>query len=165
MRNLAIALTLAAAPAVAQDGLVFDPAPLAACVEGNGGLDCLWIAANACIAATPGGNSTAGMIGCAAAERDWWDADLNASYQRLRQGERFTDETWTNPPGMIPRPSGAEALRDVQRAWIVWRDATCRYEELQWWGGTGAALVHVSCNLQLTAEQALTLRRWLAAGG
>lgn len=165
MRFAALLLMLVAAPAGAQGGLVFDPAPLAACVAANRGMDCAWLAANACIAATPGGNSTAGMGGCARAELDWWDADLNATYRSLRDGERATDSDWTDPPGMAPRPSGAQALREVQRAWIAWRDATCAYEELQWWGGTGAGLAGTSCRLQLTAEQALTLRRWLAGGG
>jgi len=176
---LALAGLPAAAPAAAQEGLRFDAAPLLACLaaagpgagdaaKGDGAATdgaaraCIGLAAEACMAATEGGWSTIGMVGCVSAEHDWWDADLNTTYRDLRARERQGDADWPQTPGILPRPSGADALRDMQRAWIAWRDATCLYEELDWWGGTGAALIGASCRLQLTAEQALRLRGYLA---
>lgn len=142
--------------------LVFDPAPVVTCLEGGGGRDCIGLASATCMEATEGGYSTIGMVGCISAEHDWWDADLNSSYRALRTLERAADAGWPSVPGMLPRPSGVDALRDMQRAWITFRDATCFYDELQWWDGTGASLVGAACRSQMTAEQALRLRRLMA---
>lgn len=164
MTRIAFALILCAAlPATAQE-LRFDPAPLAACLADGGGRDCIGAAAETCMAATEGGYSTAGMVGCLAAEHDWWDDALNAAYRDLRAREQAIDARPEPQPGAGPRPSGADAIRDVQRAWIAWRDATCRYEHMQWWGGTGAAVAANACLLQRTAEQTLMLKGYLADG-
>lgn len=159
----AVCAALAAPPAAAFDRLVFDAAPLVACLAAGGGRDCIGAAADPCMEATEGGFSTFGMVGCLSAEVDWWDGDLNATYRRLRELERAGDAEWdANPMGLLPRPSGADGLRDMQRAWIAFRDTTCSYEALDWWGGTGASLIGVTCHLQMTAEQALRLRGYLA---
>jgi uncharacterized protein YecT (DUF1311 family) len=134
-----------------------------ACLDRGQGAECIGLAAEACMAA-PGGYSTVGMVGCVGAEHDWWDAALNTAYRRLRAREVAADAGWQPIPGQMPRPSTAGALRDAQRLWIDWRDATCRYEELQWWGGSGASLAGISCRMRLTAEQALTLRGYLGDG-
>ena len=164
-----LALALAApVPLHAQskddDPLRFDGALTQACLDGGGWRDCIGVAANACMEATPGGGSTVGMTGCVAREADWWDARLNAEYQALMTRERAADDEWQPIPGLLPRPSGAETLRTAQRAWIAWRDATCAYEELQWWGGTGASGAAEGCRMRLTAEQVLTLMSWQAEG-
>ena len=169
MIRLALVLSLLAAPAVAQSAkdderLRFDGALIQSCLDNGGWRDCIGVAANACIEATPGGYSTMGMTGCTLAEAEWWDARLNAEYQALMASERAADAEWQPIPGMLPRPSGAEALRAAQRAWIAWRDATCTYEELQWWGGTGASGAGAGCRLHLTGEQVLRLLSWRAEG-
>ncbi|MFN4098658.1 MAG: lysozyme inhibitor LprI family protein [Pararhodobacter sp.] len=142
----------------------FDPALITACLDSGQWRDCIGVAANACMEATEGGYSTVGMNGCLDAERAWWDADLNAQYQLVRARDREDDASWEPVPGMAPRPSGAELIREVQRTWIAYRDTTCRYEELRWWGGTGATTAYVGCLMQKTAEQALALRSYLAEG-
>lgn len=159
----AACLAFAAPSAGAARDVRFDARLIAACLnrgeaETGHGRSCIGAAATACMEATPGGYSTFGMVGCTDAELSWWDADLNAAYQALRAQERRADAAWRPIPGMMPRPSTTDALRDMQRAWIGWRDATCLYEELQWWGGTGASLAGLSCRLRLTAERALDLR-------
>ena len=169
MRPLALTLALTLATPLAaqskdQGGLRFDPGPTQACLDGGGWRDCIGVAMQACIDATPGGNSTVGMAGCANAEAEWWDARLNAEYQALMTRERAADDEWMPIPGQAPRPSGAESLRAAQRAWIAWRDATCAYEELQWWGGTGASGAGAGCRLYLTGEQVLRLMSWQAEG-
>jgi uncharacterized protein YecT (DUF1311 family) len=164
MRGAVLALCLALPGAASAQELDFDARLIQSCLDRGQGRACIGVAAEACMAATPGGFSTVGMGGCTRAEEDWWDAQLNAAYQTLRARERAADADWRPIPGMAPRPSGADVLRDMQRAWIGWRDATCLYEEFQWWGGTGASLAGAACRMRLTGEQALTLRGYLADG-
>jgi uncharacterized protein YecT (DUF1311 family) len=57
----------------------------------------------------------------------------------------------------IEAPSVAEALRGMQRAWIVYRDEACDYERAQWAGGTGGGPATAACLMQQTGEQALAL--------
>jgi uncharacterized protein YecT (DUF1311 family) len=153
--GLALALGLAAAPAAAQDRVVFSAAPLTDCLARGNADACIGAGSDRCMQATPGGDTTAGMTGCLEAELDWWDDRLNAAYQRLRAADRRDDAAMAG----TGRPSRADALRDVQRAWIAWRDATCDYEVLGWWGGTGASPVYLACKMRLTGTQAL----WLEA--
>jgi uncharacterized protein YecT (DUF1311 family) len=54
-------------------------------------------------------------------------------------------------------PSQGDALKNMQRAWIAYRDATCDYERSHWGGGTGGGPATVSCLMYMTAEQALYL--------
>ena len=56
-------------------------------------------------------------------------------------------------------PSVAEALRAMQRAWIVFRDAACADERAQWASGTGGAPATAACLLQRTGVRTLELRR------
>ncbi len=145
-----------AVPAAAQD-LVFDIGPTLSCLAGTEDYDlrhaCIGEAANRCMEATPGGYSTVGMSGCIDAELQYWDARLNASYQELMAQERADDAelAGTSAPAKAPR------LRDTQRAWIPFRDATCDYERSQWGGGTGGGPATVGCLLRMTAEQTLYL--------
>jgi uncharacterized protein YecT (DUF1311 family) len=150
-------LTLAiAAPIAAQDadGLFYDFGPTAACLVGAQTLPeksaCIGRAADACVEAT--GYATPVLSGCASRELDDWDARLNAVYQQARARAAQIDKD-----AFEGTPSQAEALRDMQRAWIPYRDATCAYEASQWGGGTGAGPAFVSCLLTMTGEQALYL--------
>lgn len=165
---LAAALALASLHAAAQskdEGPLFNPAASLACVEGGGRAECIGLSAGVCMETTPGGWTTMGMAACTLAEAEWWDARLNAHYQELMARERLDDSDWPAPePGTAPRPSGVESLRDMQRAWIAWRDATCAYEVLQWFGGTGAAVAGAGCRMELTGLQALRLQSYLAEG-
>lgn len=112
---------------------------------------CIGTSADVCMADTPGGYSTYAMGGCLSLELDDWDARLNAAYQQARTEAARQDKAEPMP---YPR---AEALRDMQRAWIPFRDATCSYEAAQWGGGTGATPAFLGCLLRLTGQQALYL--------
>ena len=155
MRQLSIflAFTALATPAAAQD-IAFEPDRLDACLASNGGEACIGIAAAAC-SNTQDGSTTVGLGFCYGAERDWWDARLNETYQALMARERARDaeskEFGLNVPPTAP------ALRDMQRAWIVFRDAACAYEYSQWGGGTGGGPAHAACTMQMTGEQTLAL--------
>ncbi|OYW27033.1 MAG: hypothetical protein B7Z44_13680 [Caulobacter sp. 12-67-6] len=61
--------------------------------------------------ATPTGQSTLGMIQCAAAELAIQDARLNRAYQAAI--------------ARLERPRQKAALQKAQRAWIAFRDADC----------------------------------------
>lgn len=145
-------LVLFPAPSMAQE-LVFDIAPVEACIRANGGEQCAGKAASACMEATPSGGTTVGMGGCLDLERARWDGWLNTVYQQLHAKLAAQDAQIQSYA-----PKQAEALRDMQREWIGFRDAKCAYEAAQWGGGTGAGPASVSCHLQETARQMLYLQ-------
>lgn len=155
--RLALSLTLLASPLRADDGPGFDPAPILACLaQGKEGA-CIGLGAEACMVQSPGGGTTMVQAYCAEAEHQWWDGELNRVY-RQRMAEARTIDAEPPYPGMLPRPSDVDALRAMQRAWIAFRDATCHFEEIQWWGGTGMSGAGAGCRLRLTATQTLYLR-------
>lgn len=144
-----IVLALSAAPAFAQDGPKFDPAPVTDCLAADGGHDCIGVAAISCMEGE-GGQTTLGMNTCLAAERDFWDGRLNDAY---RSGMANTT------------PDRADALRQMQRAWIGFRDAACDYDAGRYEGGSLAGTVLVQCQMELTATQAMRLEASLGEGG
>jgi len=148
-----------AVPAQAQD-LKFDIGATTRCLAGADGPDqkraCIGKAAEACMTDTPGGSSTYGMGGCLSAEAAWWDGELNTAYKALMKQEKTNDVN--NGAGANGPLSAAKALRDAQRAWIAYRDATCAYEYAQWGGGTGGGPASVGCVMRMTGEQTLYLQ-------
>lgn len=161
MRLPVLLMILFPLPALPQDGASFDPAVITTCLADGHGAACIGRGAEACTMVSPGGGSNVGWSRCQEAERVWWDAELNAAYQRrLAEARRIDAEPAI--PGMRPRPSDVQALRSLQRAWITYRDATCAFEELQWWGGTGASGASIACQARLTGLQALYLRSQLS---
>lgn len=151
----ALAALCLAAPAAAQD-LDFDPAPLTACLaaaeDGPAMRACVGLAADACLAAN--GYATVVESACRSREADLWDDRLNAAYRAARDRAEAFDRDSGLPAGA---PTRADALRDMQRAWIAFRDTTCAYEAAGWGGGTGAGPARAGCHLRLTAEQAIYL--------
>jgi uncharacterized protein YecT (DUF1311 family) len=105
------------------------------------------------MAATPDGQTTAGMVGCLDRERAQWDAWLNIVYQQLHAQLAAQDAAIASAA-----PKEAHALQGMQRAWIAFRDAKCGYEAAQWGGGTGAGPAAVRCHLHETARQMLYLQ-------
>lgn len=156
--GLTLAVLLLCSPAAAQDLRYSDQASLA-CVDQAGtseaGRACIGVSASACMDATPDGSTTIGMMECLDGERDFWDARLNRAYSQVRADAKAEDaelaEIGSSAPQMAP------ALRDMQRAWITYRDATCDYEQSQWGGGSGGGPAVLSCLLQMTGEQAIYL--------
>jgi len=101
------------------------------------------------------GSTNVGMGFCYGAERDDWDARLNASYTQLMAIEKAIDAELEQLGSAAPKT--APVLRDMQRAWIAFRDASCNYEGSQWGGGSGTGPAMSLCAMRMTAEQALTL--------
>ncbi len=161
MIRLAAVLTLLAAPAMAQD-LQYTDRGTQTCLEEadsyGAKINCAGASAGQCMEDTPGGNSTVGMGGCLNRELTYWDGLLNSHYKAaMEQAKRLDAE---RPASMKDLPGAASALRDMQRAWIPFRDKACAYEASLWGGGTGQGPATVSCLMQQTAKQALILEPW-----
>ncbi|THD82818.1 DUF1311 domain-containing protein [Aliigemmobacter aestuarii] len=158
---IALCLAGAATMAAAQDAEpVFSPALTEDCLAeslaaGFDPAECIGRAAEACMNGSDIGGSTVGMNLCIGAELGWWDTRLNAAYRVLMAQNEATDaemaELGTSAPKMAP------ALRDMQRAWIAFRDAACAYEVTWWGGGTGGGPAWNGCMMDLTARQTLRL--------
>jgi uncharacterized protein YecT (DUF1311 family) len=128
------AATLYASPVLAEPA--FDPAPTAACVAaaeaaapargGHGVLDCAGLAAQACMA-TPGGDTTLGMMTCLDAELGYWQGRFDAAHA-VRAGA-------TTGEGAEADARIAARLAAMQEAWAAFRDAACLWEQAQWLGG------------------------------
>jgi uncharacterized protein YecT (DUF1311 family) len=100
------------------------------------------------------------MSFCYDKELAFWDARLNAAYGALMEIEKAGDAELKELGSAAPSTSAA--LREMQRAWIGYRDAACAYELSQWGGGTGGGPATADCLMRLTAAQALTLEERLA---
>lgn len=150
---IAAILASPATPLAAQD-LTFNTEITASCVahapDLAGQMACVGASANACMEDTPGGSSTVAMSGCLDRELQYWDDKLNEHYASALRRARDADEYVDGTPS-------ATALREMQRAWIPFRDATCDYERSHWGGGTGGGPATYSCLMRLTGQQALYL--------
>ncbi|WP_347266870.1 lysozyme inhibitor LprI family protein [Paracoccus sp. (in: a-proteobacteria)] len=158
MRAMILALMIAT-PALAQDGPAYDATLLPGCLDraAADGTDlraCIGKASDACMAA-PGGDTTVGMVDCLMAESKDWDRLLNAWYSKVMKVAKASDAE-AGQLGSAAEPA-APALQQAQRHWIAFRDATCRYQHLQYQGGTLGGPAAAGCLMELTAEQALRL--------
>lgn len=145
---------LMAAPVFAQD-LIFDASGTVECLINTGHTgnkaECIGVSAVSCMQ-QPGGDTTVGMGFCLDREFEYWDVSLNEGYQQLLAAMRMSDADL--PDNLAIQ---ADTLRDMQRAWIGYRDARCGHEASLWQGGTGASPAFLQCMMQVTAEQALYL--------
>lgn len=148
---------LAPLPSLAQD-MRFEPIHTQACMDESldfaQRLACIGASANQCMETTAGGYSTVAQMACVGAELAWWDARLNANYQAARARAKEFDQDQMQGANAV---SVATSLRDMQRAWIAFRDAKCVYERSQWGGGTGGGVAEVWCQLYATAQQSMEL--------
>ena len=150
IRGLLVVLAaLAASPALAKDRPdARASAAIQDCVKSKSatgmGETCIGIVSGPCLdkAADP---STAGMVACVARERTVWDDILNETYNRLRA--KLDDKQ-------------QQKLRDMQRAWIAARDATCGFY-WDFYQGTMASPMSAGCVNKETAERALFLLGFL----
>ena len=152
-------MSLAAAAANAQQEMVFSPAMTEACLfdapEGQDPAQCIGASANACMDSFPGGGTTPGMAACFFEEGKYWDGRLNAAYKTIQAGAKRFDADMQEIGSSAA--SQVDALRDMQRAWIAFRDATCDYEYTLWGGGSGGGPAINLCHMTMTAKQALYL--------
>lgn len=158
-RPVCALLAMLAAPMVSAQSLAYSDMATLTCLSNaarpTAKRDCIGASANACMSATSDGSTTVGMGGCLDNELAFWDGMLNRNYQALRGLAKRSDTEMRDLGTSVPATE--PALRDMQRAWIVWRDATCDFERAQWGGGTGGGPATYACLLRLTGEQALYL--------
>lgn len=158
--SLAFSIPLNSVPLRAQE-LVFDFNTFANCARlAASPRDCIGIAAQTCMHDTPGGDSTVGMGACFNAEFQAWDDSLNATYRELRSVLARSDAE--NAASGFRAPSQADAVQQMQRAWIPYRDDKCAFVRSLWGGGTGGSPAALECLLHETAAQALYLGDMLA---
>lgn len=150
-------LSLVLASSVAAQEQVFDASVAEACLESVGVSaqfeDCVGQAAEQCMSESEGGDTTVGMSQCLQAEAQWWDTVLNATYGELLAFSKEMDAA-----NGAEVPSQETALRDMQRAWIGYRDAKCGFERSQWGRGSGAGPAVAACLMEETAQQARVLK-------
>lgn len=106
--------------------------------------NCIGVWSTACIQKA-GNMSNSVLDDCYAQESAAWDKRLNIAYGKASAG------------------MGKEALdnlRKVERAWIAWRDASCKEPYLVF-QGTMANPMEAWCMLDLTARQAIWMEGWL----
>lgn len=148
---LLLLVLLRAAPAAAEPA--FDIAPTADCAAAGGGASCAGLAAAACMAADP-----AMADACLAAEADWWRAERDRAFAAaLAMAQGRDSATWENPP-----PSMAAGLRDMERAWLAFRDARCGMERSRWWEHPDAERHWRGCMMRMTAAEVAVLTALLA---
>lgn len=152
MRALALLCCLPSA-ALAQF-VNFDIAPTAECLAQERSNSCIGRAANACMENSETGYSTNGMSTCTDQEMAWWDDRLNAIYRESIEKLTALD---TESPEYAP--AQADALKNMQRAWIPFRDAKCEFVATEWMGGSGAGPATIWCLMDETARQALYLEQ------
>lgn len=154
MMRLILLLALLSSPVAAQE-LSFTTDATESCLSNNGhsGDDrtCIGLSAAECMG-QPDGSTTVGMGFCLDSELSYWDKMLNGAYQQLMQARKVSDAEL--PSNLAIQ---ASTLRDMQRAWIRYRDARCNHEASLWQGGTGANPAFLQCLMIETAEQALYL--------
>jgi len=94
------------------------------------------------------GGVTHAMLDCIHAEIERQDAELNAIYGRAME----------NLAGLSDADVRREGLRNAERAWIAYRDATCAFLGTPFHLGTFESVLVADCVAQMTAERV----RWLA---
>ena len=149
----ALCLCLVANLAVAASDDGFEPAAIdfeivQGCLEDSRGndqwsiaRDCIGVIAKPCLSIASN-QTTHGMVGCNWQESQVWDSLLNDWYGSARE----------HLSGDLKRQ-----LRDVQRAWIKWRDAKCGFERDMMLGGTLGSVASAACAMETTAIRALEL--------
>jgi uncharacterized protein YecT (DUF1311 family) len=102
----------------------------------------------ACERLSPNGDTTAGLLQCAAEEYEAWDRWLSDAYRDLREG--------------LPEPSVAQ-LREAQRSWMAHRDLDCEFMAGLYAGGSLENVERATCQVRKTAERAIEFMRWETA--
>ncbi|MGE3529671.1 MAG: lysozyme inhibitor LprI family protein [Methyloceanibacter sp.] len=105
--------------------------------------ECIGIVAGPCPDAS--GANTFTIVACHMREQKIWDGYLNEWY-----GEAVKR--------LAGDPGAAAALKESERAWIVFRDEKCGYWEKRYEGGTFASAIAGDCMRVETGRRAFEMR-------
>ncbi len=135
-------------PAALQD---YDPDILLNCLRKSGSREsrqaCIGVSSGACFRSASDNHAIA-SIACTKAELDDWDARMNRVYGDLVHYQTYRDENQL----------AVEELREMQRAWITFRDTACKWDTFTSRRMQGAAESDADyCMMVLTAQQTLFL--------
>jgi uncharacterized protein YecT (DUF1311 family) len=101
---------------------------------------CIGVIADACLEKSED-PSTYGMVNCSTREYDVWEDRLNRTYKKLMS-------TLEGKPKI--------RLRDIERAWIAYRDKKCDFYQREE-DGTSIIPVNAYCIMEETGRQSLFL--------
>ncbi|MGL4239959.1 MAG: lysozyme inhibitor LprI family protein, partial [Beijerinckiaceae bacterium] len=103
------------------------------------GQECIGRFSSACLKHAEN-QTTAGVERCHLDEQRAWDALLNRYYRDR------------------PQRHAGDAMQQVQRAWIIYRDRKCGYFRIHYAGGSMARWLEAQCMADATARRAIELR-------
>jgi len=103
---------------------------------------CIGVTSNPCIGPDEGAKRDSEVVACLDDEQRQWDKVLNASFQALLKGLEPEQQT---------------KLREMQRAWLVSRELTCRFY-FDYFDGTMANPMIANCINRETARRAIFLK-------
>ncbi|HTU12929.1 MAG TPA: lysozyme inhibitor LprI family protein [Allosphingosinicella sp.] len=100
---------------------------------------------------------------CAAQDAERADAELNSVYRTSIERAREADRDYARVADGAGGPSdglpGEEAtLREAQRAWVSFRDASCRLESFEARGGSMQPMIDGGCRATMTRARTAELR-------
>lgn len=155
-RVLTLAFLCGAGTASAEE-VVFDPAPVIACLDQGAQHVCIGAGLDPC--ARQHGASTGIIESCLKAEFMYWQTLADRAYAVLEEwdGGIDADTEYRDPQP----PSRIAALERTHAAWTTYRDAHCEYVTARWHGGTGAGGAYFRCMMELTGAFALQLQPYI----
>ena len=92
------------------------------------------------------------------------DMAVCAWYKYFQADVRLND-SYSKAMKWLQEPSAREALRDAQRAWISYRDASCRFETSAWEGGSFRSVATALCWESMTRNRTKELANVLTCKG
>ena len=101
---------------------------------------------------------------CAARELKQAEGELKVAFKRALKAAEEQYATGRSTPGLENMPNMPRALRKAQRAWEVFRDANCSYQDLVYYGGTMAPLAVTSCLRDMTKTRVKELNELVDPG-
>ena len=109
-----------------------------------------------------GEESTGIMNACLTREADGWNLVMERQMPDLMRRAEEVDAANAGAEGL---DSAAATLENAQRAWLLYRDAECRYAVASWGAGGFRDVAVAACMLDLTARRAVDFHARLLTGG
>ena len=156
MKHLFIALFIALAASAAAQDFSIDAHSIDRCLGRHelNPMFCVGLQADVCTERNAGGPDMV-ITACRSAETEFWDGVLNRTYARvLEHAKAHEAGDMGYEPGQL-----TTAVREMQLAWINYREATCLHTaERAMPFGSGAGPAISSCVLRETVRQVFQLQ-------